>query len=115
MKSTVSALALAALIVVGSPAHAKKAKKDAAPAQSAAPSAPSATDADKFVAEAEKELFAYSVLNSRAQWVNGSFITDDTDAIAAEFGARGTEMGVRYAKGAAKFDHVEGLSYDTRR
>ena len=112
MKSTVSALALAALIVVGSPADAKKPKKDATSTQ---PAAPTAADADKFVADAERELFAFSVLNSRAQWINGSYITDDTDALAAEFGARGTELGVRYAKGAAKFDGVQGLSYDTRR
>ena len=112
MKSTVSALALAALIVAGSPAHAKKPKKDTPPTQ---PAPPTAADADKFVADAEKELAAFSVLNSRAQWINGSYITDDTDALAAEFGARGTEMGVRYAKGAAKFDGVQGLSYDTRR
>jgi peptidyl-dipeptidase A len=112
MKSTVSAFALAALIVVGSPAEARKAKKEAAPAQ---PAPPTAADADKFVAEAEKALFDYSVLNARAQWINNTYITDDTDAIAAEFGARGTEMGVRFAKGAARFDGVEGLSFDTRR
>ncbi len=35
--------------------------------------------------------------------------------MAARIGAQGTELGVRYAKGAAKFDGVAGLSYDTRR
>jgi peptidyl-dipeptidase A len=112
MKSTVSALALAALIIVGASADAKKPKKDEAPAQAAAPTP---AEADKFVADAEKALFDYSVLNNRAQWINGSYITDDTDAIAAEFGARGTEMGVRFAKGAARFDGVQGLSFDTKR
>ena len=112
MKSTVSALALAALIIAGSPANARKPKKDATSTQ---PAPPTAADADIFVADAEKALFAFSVLNNRAQWINGSYITDDTDALAAEYGARGTEMGVRYAKGAAKYDGVQGLSYDTRR
>jgi peptidyl-dipeptidase A len=112
MKSTVSALALAALIVVGSPANARKPKKDATPTQ---PAVPTAADADKFAADAETALSAFSVLNNRAEWTNLTYITDDTDAIAAEFGARGTEMGVRYAKGAAKFDGVQGLSFDTRR
>jgi peptidyl-dipeptidase A len=77
--------------------------------------AQSAGDAASFVAQAEKELAAHSVLSSRAQWIKSTYITDDTDALAAEFGARGTEMSVRLAKGAAKFDAVKGLSFDARR
>jgi peptidyl-dipeptidase A len=71
--------------------------------------------ADAFLAQAEKELAAYSVLSGRAEWVNSTYLTEDTDALAAEFGARGTEMRVRLAKGAAKFDGVKSLSADTRR
>jgi peptidyl-dipeptidase A len=77
--------------------------------------ADAAARAEAFVAQAEKELAAYSVLSSRADWINSTYITDDTDAIAAEFGARGTELRVRFAKGAAKFDGVKGLSFDVRR
>jgi peptidyl-dipeptidase A len=77
--------------------------------------ADAAVKAEAFVAQAEKELAAYSVLSSRADWINSTYITDDTDAIAAEFGARGTELRVRFAKGAAKFDGVQGLSFDVRR
>jgi peptidyl-dipeptidase A len=72
-------------------------------------------DAAAFIAQAEKELAAHSVLSSRAQWIKSTYITEDTDALAAEFGARGTEMSVRLAKGAAKFDGVKGLSFDVRR
>jgi peptidyl-dipeptidase A len=72
-------------------------------------------DATAFIAQAEKELAAHSVLSSRAQWIKSTYITEDTDALAAEFGARGTEMSVRLAKGAAKFDGVKGLSFDVRR
>jgi peptidyl-dipeptidase A len=111
MKSTVSLVALAAFFIVAAPAVAKPKKDKAVPAQST----PTAAEADAFVAAAEKELGAFSVLNARAQWVNVTYITDDTDALAAEFGARGTEMGVRLAKGAARFDGVSGLSFDTRR
>jgi len=71
--------------------------------------------ADAFIAQAEKELAAHSVLSGRAEWVNSTYLTDDTDALAAEFGARGTEMRVRLAKGAAKFDGAKGLSFDARR
>ena len=68
-----------------------------------------------FVAQAEKELGDFSVLSGRAEWINSTYLTDDTDALAAEFGARRTEMSVRFAKGAAKFDGVKGLSFDVRR
>jgi peptidyl-dipeptidase A len=72
-------------------------------------------EADAFIAAAEKELADLSILTNRAQWINATYITDDTDAVAAEFGARNTEVSVRLAKGAAKFDRVQSLSFDTRR
>lgn len=74
-----------------------------------------AAQAQAFIDQAEAELAAHSVLASRADWVNRTYITDDTDALAAEFGARGTELSVRFAKGAAKFDAAKGLSFDLRR
>src|SRR6266852_872854 len=77
--------------------------------------ADAAAKADAFIVQAEKELAAHSVLASRADWINRTYITEDTDAVAAEFGARGTELSVRLAKGAAKFDGVKGLSFDVRR
>jgi len=95
-------LALAVGLTLSTPAFAQTATETAA-------------RADAFIAQAEKELAAHSVLSSRAQWINSTYITDDTDALAAEFGARGTEMSVRLAKGAAKFDGVKGLSFDVRR
>ena len=72
-------------------------------------------DADAFLLQAERELAELSILTNRAQWINTTYINDDTDAIAAEFGARNTELSVRLAKGAAKFDRVQGLSFDARR
>ena len=48
-------------------------------------------------------------------WVNATYITQDTDALAAHFGTIGTEMGVRLASEAARYQNVPGLSYDTRR
>ncbi len=85
-------------------------------AQPAAPvAAPTTADADAFVAAAEKEAFDFSVFGSQVAWVNNTYITDDTDALNARVGAEGTEMGVRYAKGAARFNAVAGLSPDTKR
>ena len=102
----VSALALA----IATPAVAQNAAPVAAPA-----AVPTAAEADAFVAAAEKEAFDYSIFGSQVAWVNNTYITDDTDALNARVGAQGTEMGVRFAKGAARFNAVQGLSYDTRR
>jgi peptidyl-dipeptidase A len=87
---------------------------DQAPAAQAA-ARPTAADADAFVARAEHELADFSVINARAQWVNQTYITQDTDALAAYFGTIGTEMGVRYAGDAAHYVDVPGLGADTRR
>jgi len=74
-----------------------------------------ATDADKFVARAEKDLADISIDSNRAGWINATYITDDTDAMAAEVSARQTELAVKYAGEAAKYLDVQGLSPDTRR
>jgi len=74
-----------------------------------------AADADTFVAKAEKDLADISVDANRAGWINATYITDDTDAMAAEVGARQTELAVKYAGEAAKYLNVPGLSPDTKR
>src|SRR5687767_9954917 len=102
MRIPSSRAALSAALVLAAPAFAQTATDAAA-------------KVDAFIAQAEKELAAHSVLASRAEWVNRTYITEDTDALAAEFGARGTELSVRLAKEAAKFDGVTGLSFDDRR
>ncbi len=74
-----------------------------------------AAEADAFVATAEKEYFDHSVFGGQVAWVNNTYITDDTDAINARVGTEGTELGVKFAKGAARFNGIAGLSYDTKR
>ena len=91
-----------------------------APSDAAAPAASNAAaltpgSADAFVARAEKELADLSIYVNRASWVNATYITEDTDALAAQAGAEFTEAQVRLATEAARFDKVAGLSYDTRR
>ncbi len=76
---------------------------------------PTAADADTFVAAAEKELADFTVYNAQVSWINNTYITDDTDAVAARVGAVGTELAVKYATDAAKFQPLPGLSYDTKR
>ena len=55
------------------------------------------------------------MISSRAQWVNATYINDDTDAVAAYFGTIATEKGVKYATEAAKYAQVQGLDFDTAR
>ena len=103
---TASGLALALALAV--PAFAKT----AAPGTT---TKPTAAEADAFVAKAEKTYAARTVDWNRAAWVNATNLTDDTNALAAKAGAESTELGVRYALGAARFNGVAGLSPDTRR
>src|SRR5213594_21263 len=102
MRNWFSRVALSVVLTLATPAYCQTA-------------ADASAKADAFIAQAEKELAAHSLLSSRAGWINSTYLTDDTDALAAEFGARGTELSVRHAKGAAKFDGVKGLSFDIRR
>jgi peptidyl-dipeptidase A len=77
--------------------------------------APTVADAEAFIAAAEKDLFDFSVEGSRVAWINSTYITDDTDALAAKYGEIGTEKAVKYALEAAKYQNVAGLSAETRR
>jgi peptidyl-dipeptidase A len=120
MKSSVSllALTLSACLAAGCTTAAadQSAGAGAPPAAAPAPSAaPTAAEADAFIARAERELSEFSLISNRAQWVNATYITPDTDALAAHFGTIGTEMGVRFATEAARYQDVPGLSPDTRR
>ncbi|MGN6689691.1 MAG: M2 family metallopeptidase [Sphingopyxis sp.] len=109
MKAMISTLSLALSLAVASPALAQ-ATPAAAPA-----AAPTAADADAFIAAVEKDLFDYTVEGSQVNWVNATYITEDTDAMAARINAVGTEKSVKYALEAAKYMNVAGLNADTRR
>ncbi|MBA3526279.1 MAG: M2 family metallopeptidase [Sphingomonas sp.] len=94
------------------------------PAEAAPSATASAGEADyprtpegarQFVAAVEKDLFDYSVIASRASWVNATYVNDDTDALNAYFGTIGTEKSILYAKQAAEFSRVPGLDPDTER
>lgn len=104
MKTLVSSLALGLSLALATPVLA------AEPA-----AAPSAADAQKFVADAEKALGDSSIYNAQVQWINNTYITEDTDAVAARVGAEGTEMSVAYASQAARFLQAPGLDAETKR
>jgi peptidyl-dipeptidase A len=117
MKSSVSLLALAfsACLAAGCTTTGDESAAAPPPPAAGTTAAPTAAEADAFVARAERELAEFGVINARAQWVNSTYITPDTGALAAHFGTIGTEMGVRLASEAARYQNVPDLSPDTRR
>ncbi|AKM06732.1 M2 family metallopeptidase [Pelagerythrobacter marensis] len=109
-----ASVALAALAVsLATPAAAQQSADEGTAAASQYPMTPEG--AAEWVAMVEKDLFDYSVEASRVYWVNATYITEDTDALAAQAGAEGTEKSVKYALEAAKYAQVEGLDVDVAR
>ncbi len=86
--------AVAALIAFGPPAF-------------AADASPTAQDAKAFVARAEAAQDKMSEYRARVGWVQNTYLTDDTNWLAAKANAEGTDMQVSDAKEAAKFDRVQ--------
>ncbi|OYX49126.1 MAG: peptidyl-dipeptidase [Sphingomonas sp. 32-66-10] len=107
IRTGISTIALAMLLASPGSAQSQKA---AAPAGAATPAA-----ADAFLKRAEAEYKEYSLDAARIAWLYATYINDDTSALVAKSGAKGTEMAVRFALEAAKYDKVQGLSPDTRR
>ena len=68
-----------------------------------------------WVAMVEQTMSDFSLEAAQIYWVNATYITQDTDALAARVGAEGTEMSVNYALEAAKYAGIEGLDADVKR
>src|SRR5258706_14376309 len=75
---------------------------------------PTGAEAKQFLDNAEKKLFDLSLEANQASWVQSTFITDDTEAVAARANERAIAEGVRLAKGAVRFDKLT-LPPDMRR
>jgi peptidyl-dipeptidase A len=112
---SVSLAALALASCAANPQLAAVQPADATPPAAVNTGPPTVEQAREFVARAEKELAELGVIQARADWVNATYITEDTDALAAHFGTQNTEMRVRLANEAARFANVQGLDYDTSR
>lgn len=67
---------------------------------------PTAAEAKAFVAKAEKDLAEISVYAAKAEWVAETYNTVDSNFLTAKAGAEATEMQTKYAKQAARFDHL---------
>ncbi len=113
LKGAAAALAIA----IAAPALADSAAPEAAPA-AAGPEVPfplTPEGAAQFVAAAENDLFDYALEANQVNWVNNTYITDDTDAMAARINAIGTEKTVQYALLSARYAAVPGISAELKR
>jgi peptidyl-dipeptidase A len=79
----------------------------AALAAGATPETPQ--QARKFIDDAEQKLLVLNVDASRADWIKSTYITDDTEAVAAKIDQRAIDAAVDYAKKSARF---AGLKLD---
>jgi peptidyl-dipeptidase A len=68
---------------------------------------PTVQEARKFLDDAEKKLLALSNEASQASWIQSTYITDDTEAIAAKANERAIAESVRLAKAATRFDRLK--------
>jgi peptidyl-dipeptidase A len=75
---------------------------------------PTPADATKFLDDAAKKLFDLGLESSQADWIQSTYITDDTEAVAARANQRLIAEGVRLAKAAVAFDKIK-LPPDQRR
>ncbi|HET7709624.1 MAG TPA: M2 family metallopeptidase [Sphingomicrobium sp.] len=112
---SLAALTVAACSTYAPPVVAAADPAPAAPVASGEAAAPTADDARAFVKAAEADLFKTALIQARADWVNNTYVNEDSDAVAAYFGGMLTERQVKYAKEAARFAQVPGLDFDTRR
>ncbi len=104
LKTAASAIAMTLAAPALADHHADKAPMEA---EAAFPMTPQG--AADWLAMVERDLFDFSVEAGRVYWINATYITQDTDAMAAKVGAEGTEKSVDYALEAAKYATIPGL------
>ncbi len=74
-------------------------------AKSAA-SEPTVAEAERFISDAESRLLDLWIKNNRASWVSESFITDDTEAIAADADAAVKAATADLARRARRYEKL---------
>jgi peptidyl-dipeptidase A len=84
-----------------------------APAPSSSP-APTAAGAKAFLEAANATTLKLGIQSGQAGWVQQTYITDDTEAIAARASQAANEAGAKFAREAVQYDTVQ-VSADERR
>ena len=73
-----------------------------------------AEEAKHFVDQAEELLLETWIMAERANWIQSTYITHDSEILAAEFDRRTTMLAISLAKKAARFNGLD-LDPDTAR
>lgn len=73
-----------------------------------------AADAQKFIVDAEKRLLDLNIKAGRAEWIKSTFITDDTEALAADANEALIGATTELAEQARRFENVD-LSPELKR
>ncbi|HZT76891.1 MAG TPA: M2 family metallopeptidase [Vicinamibacterales bacterium] len=77
-------------------------------------SGPTSADAKSFLDTVSATTLKLGIDQGRASWVQETYITDDTEVLAAQANQAANDAGARFAKEATKYDHVE-VPADERR
>ena len=115
MRLSLATSAIALTIALASCAAPKETLQETTPvAAEATTESPTVTEARAFMARAESELSDMSDEASLVFWAQATNITDETNAAAAEIGARATKLSVSLANESKKFN-IDDLPQDLAR
>ena len=106
-------LAISAIILLLSMPSLSQATSERKPAPKTA-SAPTVAEAEKFITDAETQLLELAIKSSRADWVNQNFITDDTEALSADYSSQLIGATTKWATQTPRFDAL-ALTSQVRR
>jgi peptidyl-dipeptidase A len=67
---------------------------------------PTVQEARKFMEQVEARLLELNTMDQRADWVHSTYITDDTEVLAADADERAIAATVAFAKQATRFDKL---------
>ncbi|HKQ85252.1 MAG TPA: M2 family metallopeptidase [Candidatus Acidoferrales bacterium] len=95
----------AMLVILGGMMAAQATNSESAPAQSAA--APTVEEARQFTDNAEKQLLDLWIKDGRADWVQATFITDDTEKMAADADEAAANATAELAEQARRFEGMK--------
>src|SRR6185295_2106306 len=81
---------------------------------SSSPAAATPADAKTFLDTVNDTTLRLGIQQAQAGWVQQTYITDDTEALAARANQAANEAGARFAKESTKYDKLD-LPADQRR
>jgi len=101
-----AAIAFVAAIAPVAYGQAGGSKGKAAASSGASGPAPTVADAERFISKAETRLLDLWIKSGRADWLSENFITDDTEAIAADADAAVKAATVELARESKKYEKL---------